>query len=142
YFQCASSTRGAGLRFRGDVPVEPGVAAEVKVEGHHLGSVLEGQGGEVGIVDLVARSSQRRQQAVQKAQVARGRLKEDRGRLRQPGFEYAHRLLQRQGIRKYGASGRQAKEREQHDPCKANGLLTAEGGLEPASGGEMMRGVL
>lgn len=124
------------------MPLKPGEAAEIGVEGHYLGSMLDGQGSEVGIIDLVACSPQRRQQAVQKAEVARGRLKEDRGRLRQPGFQYTHRLLQRQGIRKHGASGRQAKEREQHDPRKTNGLLTAEGGLQPAPGRGMTGSIL
>ena len=63
------------------MPAEPGEAAEIDVEGHHLASMLDGEGSELGLVDLVAGSPQRRQQAVQEAEVARGRLKEDRGRL-------------------------------------------------------------
>ena len=124
------------------MPPEPGEAAEINVERHHLGAVLDGQGGEVGIIDVVAGGPQRRQQAVQKAQVARGWLKENRSGLRQPGLENAHRLRQRQGVRKHGTSGRQAKEREQHDPGKADRLRASEGGVEPASGCGMMRRIL
>lgn len=141
-FQYAGFTWGVRLQLRRDVPVEPGEPAEVNVEGHYLGPMLDGQGGEVGIVDLVACSPQRRQQAVQEAEVAGGRLKEDRGRLRQPGFHYTRRLLQRQGNRKHGTSGPQAEEREQHDPRKTNRLPTAEGALQPAPGCGMMPSIL
>src|SRR5215813_12491221 len=73
YFQCAGSTTRAGLGFRRDVPVEPGVAAEVeRLNDTKSAPCSMARAARWAWFDQVACSAQRRQQAELDAQVTRG----------------------------------------------------------------------
>src|SRR3989304_4821460 len=110
----------------GTMPSDARESPEISVEGHSRGCVRDGDGGEVGFVDKIARRPDGRKESPKHINVA-GRGLDDRGRWpRDPPLDHTRRLLD--GERPTGDSRvrSQPKETEHSAPGESDGLATLQ----------------
>ncbi len=100
-------------------PAEPGEAGEVGIARVQLPAVLDGEGGQVGIIHEVARRPDPSEKVPHDRRVPIARMHDDDAWSREPAADHVERSLHRQRTREDVRMRAQTQEREQHTQASA-----------------------
>src|SRR5262249_19998211 len=112
-------------------PTEAREAGKISITGIQFGSVLDGEGGQVGIVHEVARRSQRFEELPDHDGMAITGMNNDDARLLEPTVDDVECALRRQGTAENMWACAQADEGQQDDPGEGDGLFPRKLTLQP-----------